>query len=106
MIVNGLEDEITHAVKPERCIFATNRFFRGSEMQFCHISRYSSFSPYTHMQNLREYRIVAHVHDEVVLEVPMNTTMEKACEIMGQSPPWLPGIELRVDGFQTQFYQK
>lgn len=44
MIVNGLEEEITHAVKPERCIFATNRFFRGSEMQFCHISRYSSFS--------------------------------------------------------------
>ena len=45
MIVNGLEEEITHAVKPERCIFATNRFFRGSEMQFCHISRYSSFFP-------------------------------------------------------------
>ena len=27
MIVNGLEEEITHAVKPERCIFATNSFF-------------------------------------------------------------------------------
>ena len=58
------------------------------------------------MQNLREYRIVAHVHDEVVLEVPVDTSMEKACEIMGQSPPWLPGIELRADGFEAQFYQK
>jgi hypothetical protein len=25
MIVNGIEDEITHAVKPVRCIFATHR---------------------------------------------------------------------------------
>lgn len=58
------------------------------------------------MQNLREYKIVAHVHDEVVLEVPTDTSMEKVCAIMGQSPPWLPGIELRADGFEAQFYQK
>lgn len=58
------------------------------------------------MQNLREYQIVAHVHDEVVLEVPMETSMEKVCEIMGRTPPWLPGIELRADGFEAQFYQK
>jgi len=45
MIVNGLEEEITHAVKPVRCIFATNRFIQDSEMQFCHISGYSSFFP-------------------------------------------------------------
>ena len=43
MIVNGLEEEITHAVKPVRCIFATNRFIQDSEMQFCHISGLSSF---------------------------------------------------------------
>ena len=58
------------------------------------------------MQNLREYQIVAHIHDEVVLEVPMETSMEKVCEIMGRTPPWLPGIELRADGFEAQFYQK
>ena len=58
------------------------------------------------MLNLREYQIVAHVHDEVVLEVPMETSMEKVCEIMGRTPPWLPGIELRADGFEAQFYQK
>ena len=58
------------------------------------------------MQNLREYRIVAHIHDEVVLEVPMDTSLDTVCEIMGRTPPWLPGIELRADGFEAQFYQK
>ena len=58
------------------------------------------------MQNLQEYRIVAHIHDEVVLEVPMDTSLDTVCEIMGRTPPWLPGIELRADGFEAQFYQK
>lgn len=58
------------------------------------------------MQNLRKYRIVAHIHDEVVLEVPVETSLDTVCEIMGRTPPWLPGIELRADGFEAQFYQK
>ncbi len=58
------------------------------------------------MRNLREYGIVAHVHDEVVLEVPQEASLEKVFEIMSQSPPWLPGIELRADGFEAPFYQK
>ncbi len=58
------------------------------------------------MQNLQEYRIVAHIHDEVVLEVPMETPLDTVCEIMGRTPPWLPGIELRADGFEAKFYQK
>ena len=58
------------------------------------------------MQNLREYRIVAHVHDEVILEVPPDTDPETVCEIMGRTLPWLPGIELRADGFEAGFYHK
>ena len=58
------------------------------------------------MRNLRKYRIVAHVHDEVVLEVPMDISVDTVCEIMSQSPPWLPGIELRADGFEALFYMK
>jgi len=58
------------------------------------------------MQNLREYRIVAHVHDEVVMEVPRETSVETVCEIMGRTPPWLPGLELRADGFEAPFYRK
>jgi DNA polymerase len=52
------------------------------------------------------YRIVAHVHDEVILEVSRETELEEACEIMGRTPDWLPGIELRADGFEAEFYQK
>ena len=53
-----------------------------------------------------KYRIVAHVHDEVILEVPKETELEETCEIMGQTPDWLPGIELRADGFAAEFYKK
>ncbi len=58
------------------------------------------------MQSLREYRIVAHIHDEVVLEVPMETSPDTVCEIMGRTPPWLPGLELRADGYECSFYMK
>ena len=52
------------------------------------------------------YRIVAHVHDEVILEVSRETELEEACEIVGRTSDWLPGIELRADGFEAEFYQK
>ena len=58
------------------------------------------------MKSLREYRIVAHVHDEVILEVPMETSLDSVCELMGGTPPWVPGLELRADGYQCGFYQK
>jgi DNA polymerase len=32
--------------------------------------------------------------------------LEEACEIMGRTPDWLPGIELRADGFAAGFYRK
>lgn len=58
------------------------------------------------MKSLREYRIVAHVHDEVILEVPMETSLDSVCELMGRTPPWVHGLELRADGYQCEFYQK
>ena len=58
------------------------------------------------MKSLREYRIVAHVHDEVILEVPMETSLDSVCKLMGRTPPWVPGLELRADGYQCGFYQK
>ncbi len=58
------------------------------------------------MKNLQNYRIVAHVHDEVILEVPMETPLDFVCELMGRTPPWVPGLELRADGYQCGFYQK
>ena len=58
------------------------------------------------MQNLREYRIVGHVHDEIIIEASQNVSLQDICGIMGQTPPWLPGIELRADGFEAKFYRK
>lgn len=58
------------------------------------------------MRSLRHMRIVAHVHDELIIECPMETKVGEVCEIMGKSPQWLPGIELRADGYECGFYMK
>jgi len=54
------------------------------------------------------YRIVMHVHDEVVLEVPHGSSgsLEEVCEIMGQPIKWAPGLPLRADGFEADYYKK
>ena len=58
------------------------------------------------MKRLKEYRIVGHVHDEVIIEAPQEASLLEICEIMGQTPDWLPGILLRADGYECAFYQK
>ena len=58
------------------------------------------------MQALRDYRLVGHVHDEVIIEAPQDTSLDTVCELMGRSPAWLPGIELRADGYECGFYMK
>ena len=52
------------------------------------------------------WRIVFHVHDEVVIEAPEGTTWEEAAAIMGQPIDWAPGLLLRGDGYSTNFYMK
>ncbi len=53
------------------------------------------------------YRINFHVHDEVVLDVPVGTgSMEEVENIMGQSIDWAPGLPLGVDSFETFYYKK
>ena len=58
------------------------------------------------MKNLRDYRIVAHIHDEVVIEAPMDTPVQEVCDIMGRAPSWMPGLNLRADGYECSFYMK
>ncbi len=58
------------------------------------------------MNTLRDRFICGHVHDELIIECPMETPVEEICEQMGRTPPWLPGIELRADGYECSFYQK
>jgi len=54
------------------------------------------------------YKIVMHVHDEAVLEVPENNScaLEDACEIMARPIEWAPGLPLRADGFECNYYRK
>ncbi len=50
--------------------------------------------------------IVGHVHDELIIECSKDVSVEAICEQMGRSPEWLPGIKLRADGYETDFYKK
>ena len=52
------------------------------------------------------YRIVMHVHDEVVIEAPADASLEDICTIMGQAPAWASGLLLRADGYICDFYKK
>lgn len=52
------------------------------------------------------YQIVMHVHDEVIVDAPENVDINRICEIMGEPIPWAPGLQLRADGFTTDFYKK
>lgn len=53
------------------------------------------------------YRIAFHVHDEVVLDVPMgHGSVEEVNELMSRDMPWAPGLPLRAAGFECSYYQK
>lgn len=58
------------------------------------------------MQTLCCCSIVAHVHDELIIEVDPRMSLEAVCEQMGRTPPWAPGLQLRADGYATDFYKK
>ena len=58
------------------------------------------------MQTLKEYRIVAHVHDEAIIETDKNVSVQSVCGLMGRTPPWAEGLVLRADGYECGFYKK
>lgn len=58
------------------------------------------------MQALTNYRIVAHVHDEVIIECQKDVSVNTICEQMSRTPPWAKGLLLRADGYECQFYMK
>ena len=58
------------------------------------------------MKTLSYCSIVGHVHDELIIECSPEVSLDAICEQMGRTPPWLPGIDLRSDGYQCPFYQK
>ena len=53
------------------------------------------------------YRIVFHVHDECVMEMPTGIgSVEEACSIMAETPDWCSDLPLRADGYECSSYRK
>lgn len=58
------------------------------------------------MKTLRHCEIVAHVHDEIIIEADPRMSLDVLCEQMGRVPPWAEGLLLRADGYICDFYKK
>lgn len=58
------------------------------------------------MRTLSHCFIVGHVHDELIIETPMDADLNAICEQMGRTPTWIEGLLLRADGYETAFYKK
>ena len=58
------------------------------------------------MRTLRNCSIVAHVHDEIIIEADRRMSVEAVCEQMGRTPPWAKGLLLRADGYSCEWYRK
>ena len=53
------------------------------------------------------FPIVFHVHDEVICEVPNGVSSAKELgALMGQPISWAPGLPLRADAYECEYYRK
>lgn len=58
------------------------------------------------MQTLSHCFIVAHVHDEMIIEAPKDMSLEEVCQQMARTPKWAKCLILRADGYECEFYKK
>lgn len=58
------------------------------------------------LKKLTGMRIVGHIHDEVIIEAPVETSVEDVCSMMSENPPWFNKMALAADGYETSFYMK
>ena len=58
------------------------------------------------MRTLSHCFIVGHVHDELIIETPMDADLTAICEQMGRTPKWIDGLLLRADGYETAYFEK
>lgn len=54
----------------------------------------------------RGLHVVFHVHDEVIIDAPEETTVDEICGLMADPIPWAPGLILKGAGFEGQYYKK
>ena len=57
------------------------------------------------MRRMAGLRIVAHVHDEVIIEAAADS-VDKVCRLMSIVPEWAEGLVLNADGYECLFYMK
>lgn len=58
------------------------------------------------IKTLSHCLIVGHVHDELIIECRRDVSLQVICKQMGKTPDWIPGLLLRADGYETEFYKK
>lgn len=51
-------------------------------------------------------QVVFHVHDEVIIDAPMEVTVEQICSLMAEPIPWAEGLILKGAGFENGYYMK
>lgn len=57
--------------------------------------------------NKAGYKIVMHIHDEIIIEAPEDFgSLKEVCSIMGEPILWATGLPLKADGFESKFYRK
>ena len=54
----------------------------------------------------KHLQVVFHVHDEVIIDAPMETTVDEICDLMAEPIPWAPGLILKGAGFEGSYYMK
>ena len=53
------------------------------------------------------FPVVFHVHDEVICEVPIGVSSAKELgDLMGQAISWAPGLPLKADAYECEYYRK
>ena len=58
------------------------------------------------IKQLKDFKIVGHVHDEIIIECDQDQSLDEIATLMGHAPYWISDINLRADGYECSFYQK
>ena len=51
-------------------------------------------------------QVVFHVHDEVIIDAPLEITVQEICDLMAEPIPWASGLILKGAGFESDYYMK
>lgn len=54
----------------------------------------------------KNLQVVFHVHDEVIIDAPAETTVDEICALMAEPIAWAPGLVLKGAGFEGNYYMK